>query len=111
MTPVPGHESRGGHVRAVLLTPKNTYKSLTLAFNKRYSAGWMLHIDYTYSQTKGNMTNTTTAAWGLTFENPNRQLFNHGMPLTPRTPSTSMDDRPAAGFVFSPKFSYQSSWN
>lgn len=99
---------------AVLLTPKNTYKGLTLAFNKRYSAGWMLHVDYTYSQTKGNMTNTSTAAWGgYTFENPNRQILNHGyLPYdAPHAFNIYGTIALPLGFVFSPKFSYQSGWN
>lgn len=71
---------REGMSDAVIVTPKNTYKGLTFTFNKRFSEGWMFHIDYTYSQTKGNHPNTRSgSSWGgTTYENPNRQINAYG---------------------------------
>jgi hypothetical protein len=70
---------RAGLSPSLLITPENKYTGLTFSFNKRFSAGWMLHIDYTYSRAKGNMYNSGTAAWGGNyFENPNRQINAYG---------------------------------
>jgi len=105
---------RAGMADSVTLTPRNTYTGITLAFNKRFSDRWMLHVDYTYSKTKGNMTNSTTAAWGgYTFENPNRQLFNTGLlPYdAPHAFNIYGTFSLPLGFDFSPKIAIQSGWN
>jgi hypothetical protein len=99
---------------AVIITPKNTYKGLTFTFNKRFSDGWMFHVDYTYSVAKGNMSNSTNAAWGgYYFENPNRQINRYG-PLPYDAPHALNVYGTVAlpfGFVFSPRFLYQSGYN
>ncbi len=70
---------RSGLSPSLLITPRNRYTSFSIAFNKRFSAGWMLHVDYTYSRAKGNMYNSGTASWGGNyFENPNRQINAYG---------------------------------
>ncbi len=70
---------RAGMAPSVLITPKNTYTALSVGFNKRFSNGWMLHADYTFSRSKGNMYNSGTASWGGNyFENPNRQINAYG---------------------------------
>jgi len=97
-----------------ILTPKNKYTGLSIALNKRFSDGWMFHIDYTYSQTKGNHTNTTTASWGGTFyENPNRQINAQGyLPYdAPHALNVYGTVSLPLGFVFTPRFTYQSGWN
>jgi hypothetical protein len=83
---------RAGEYGSVILTPKNTYSGLTFSVNKRFSNNWMLHFDYTYSQTKGNHTNSTTAAWGgIFYETPNRRSMPTVIsPMTLPTPSTFM---------------------
>jgi hypothetical protein len=64
---------------SVVITPKNTYNAISLSLNKRFSAGLMFHVDYTYSRAKGNMYNSGTASWGGNyFENPNRQINAYG---------------------------------
>jgi len=70
---------RAGLSPSLLVTPENTYTGLSFSFNKRFSDGWMLHVDYTYSRAKGNMYNSGTASWGGNyFENPNRQINAYG---------------------------------
>jgi hypothetical protein len=70
---------KAGMSSSVLVTPKNTYTSLSFVLNKRFSSGWMFHVDYTYSRSKGNMYNSGTASWGGNyFENPNRQINAYG---------------------------------
>lgn len=70
---------RAGLSPSLLITPENKYTGISLSFNKRFSDGWMLHADYTYSRAKGNMYNSGTAAWGGNyFENPNRQINAYG---------------------------------
>ena len=105
---------KAGIAEAVLITPKNKYTGLTLSFNKRYSNGWMLHIDYTYSKAKGNQTNSSTAAWGGTyFENPNRQINAYGNLPYDAPHSLQMYGTVSLplGFVLSPRFSVQSGYN
>jgi hypothetical protein len=97
-----------------ILTPKNKYTGLSIALNKRFSDGWMFHIDYTYSQTKGNHTNSTTASWGGTFyENPNRQINAQGyLPYdAPHALNVYGTVSLPLGIVFTPRFTYQSGWN
>jgi outer membrane receptor protein involved in Fe transport len=103
-----------GASQSEILTPKNKYTGLSIALNKRFSDGWMFHIDYTYSQTKGNHTNTTTASWGGTFyENPNRQLNAQGfLPYdAPHALNVYGTVSLPFGIVFTPRFTYQSGWN
>jgi hypothetical protein len=97
-----------------ILTPKNKYTGLSIALNKRFSDGWMFHIDYTYSQTKGNHTNTTTQSYGGTYwENPNRQLNAQGyLPYdAPHALNVYGTVNLPLGLVFTPRFTYQSGWN
>jgi hypothetical protein len=65
---------------SVILTSKNKYTGFSISLNKRFSDGWMFHIDYTYSVTKGTHANTWDGgAWGdYHFENPNRQINGDG---------------------------------
>ncbi|MCX6572823.1 MAG: TonB-dependent receptor, partial [Candidatus Aminicenantes bacterium] len=70
---------RAGGSPSLLITPENKYSALSVTLNKRFSAGWMVHVDYTYSLSKGNMYNSGTASWGGNyFENPNRQINAYG---------------------------------
>jgi outer membrane receptor protein involved in Fe transport len=103
-----------GASESEILTPKNKYTGLSIALNKRFSDGWMFHIDYTYSQTKGNHTNTTTASWGGTFyENPNRQLNASGyLPYdAPHALNIYGTVSLPFGFILTPRFTFQSGWN
>jgi hypothetical protein len=105
---------RKGEYGSVILTPKNTYKGLTFSINKRFSNNWMLHFDYTYSQTKGNHTNSTTAAWGgIFYESPNRQINASGyLPYdAPHAVNLYGTAALPLGIVVTPKFSWQSGWN
>jgi len=105
---------RTGMSSAVILTPKNRYTGITVSFNKRYSDGWMFHIDYTYSRTKGNFTNSTTASWGGSyFENPNNQLNTAGlMPYdAPHALVVYGTASLPLGFVLTPRFAVQSGYN
>jgi hypothetical protein len=99
----------GAH--SVLITPKNKYSAISLSLNKRFSAGLMFHIDYTYSRAKGTMYNSGTASWGGNyFENPNRQINAYGN-LTydaPHALNIYGTVTLPLGFVFSPRFSVQS---
>ena len=98
----------------MILTPKNKYTGLTIALNKRFSDGWMFHIDYTYSQTKGNHTNTTTASWGgYTSKTPTGRSTPHGyLPYdAPHALNVYGTVTLPLGIVFTPKFTYQSGWN
>jgi hypothetical protein len=65
---------------AVILTPENKYTGFSIALNKRFSNGWMFHIDYTYSVSKGNHANDwETGSWGYYYyNNPNRQINGQG---------------------------------
>jgi len=67
---------KAGQYPAVIVTPKNKYTGVSLSLNKRFSDGWMFHIDYTYSVAKGTHANTWDAgAWGdFYYVNPNRQI-------------------------------------
>jgi len=69
-----------GQSSALILTPKNKYTGFSFALNKRFSNGWMFHIDYTYSVAKGNHPNDwETGAWGFYYyNNPNRQINGYG---------------------------------
>jgi outer membrane receptor protein involved in Fe transport len=103
-----------GASQSEILTPKNKYTGLSIALNKRFSDGWMFHIDYTYSQTKGNHTNSTTAAWGGTYyENPNRQINAAGyLPYdAPHALNVYGTVSLPWGLVLTPRFMYQSGWN
>ena len=105
---------RAGMFPSLLLTPKNKYTGISISLNKTFSAGMMFHVDYTYSQSKGNMFNTGTASWGGNyFENPNRQINAYGN-LSYDAPHAlnvyGTVDLPK-DFVFSPRFTYQSGAN
>jgi hypothetical protein len=105
---------RAGLSPTLLITPKNKYTGISLSFNKRFSAGWMFHIDYTYSQAKGNMYNSGTAAWGGNyFENPNRQINAYGNLIYDAPHSLNIYGTISLpwGFVLTPRFTYQSGWN
>ena len=105
---------RAGMSPTLLITPKNTYTGISLSFNKRFSAGWMLHIDYTYSQAKGNMYNSGTAAWGGNyFENPNRQINAYGYLIYDAPHALNIYGTVSLpwGFVLTPRFTYQSGGN
>ncbi len=105
---------RAGEYGSVIITPKNTYKGITFSINKRLSNNWMMHFDYTYSQTKGNHTNTTTAAWGGVFyETPNRQINAYGyLPYdAPHSVNLYGTLVLPLDIVITPRFSYQSGWN
>jgi hypothetical protein len=69
-----------GQYQAVILTPKNKYTGFSISLNKRFSDGWMFHIDYTYSVTKGTHANTWDGgAWGdFHYSNPNWQINGDG---------------------------------
>jgi len=100
---------------SVLLTPKNKYTGISVSLNKRFSDGWMFHFDYTYSQTKGNHSNTTGGgSWGGNFyENPNRQINAYGyLPYdAPHALNVYGTAALPLGFVLTPRFMYQSGWN
>jgi hypothetical protein len=104
-----------GMSQGILITPKNTYKGITFTFNKRFSDGWMLHIDYTYSQTKGNHTNTAGGgSWGGDYyENPNRQINATGYLTYDRPHSFNIYGTVSLplGFTLTPRFWYRSNWN
>lgn len=105
---------RAGEYGSVIITPKNTYKGITFSINKRFSDNWMFHFDYTYSQTKGNMTNGTQAAWGgVFFETPNRQINAYGyLPFdAPHAVNVYGTAVLPLGVVLTPRFSWQSGWN
>jgi hypothetical protein len=105
---------RAGQSSSLLITPKNTYSSFSVALNKRYSNGWMFHLDYTYSRAKGNMYNSGTASWGGNyFENPNRQINAYGYMIYDSPHALSVYGTVALplGFVLSPKFTVQSGGN
>ena len=106
---------RAGMSDAVLITPKNTYKAITFTFNKRFSDGWMFHIDYTYSQTKGNHANTRGGgSWGGTYyENPNRQINAYGYLEydAPHILHVYGTISLPLGLVLSPRFTVQSGSN
>ena len=106
---------KAGMSSAVLLTPKNKYTALTFTLNKRFSDGWMFHVDYTYSQTKGNHPNTRGgASWGgTTYENPNNQINASGYLDydAPHTLHVYGTVSLPLGFVLTPKFTVQSNTN
>jgi len=105
---------RAGEYGSVIITPKNTYSGITFSINKRFSNNWMLHFDYTYSQTKGNHTNSTTASWGgIFYESPNRQINASGYLPFDAPHAVNIYGTVALPFdiVLTPRFSYQSGWN
>lgn len=105
---------RAGMSPSLLITPENKYTGISLTFNKRFSDGWMLHVDYTYSQSKGNMYNSSTAAWGgIYFENPNRQINAYGYLVYDAPHALNVYGTIALpwGFVLTPRFSFQSGSN
>jgi hypothetical protein len=74
----------------------------------------MFHIDYTYSQAKGNMYNSGTASWGGNyFENPNRQIKAYGNLIydAPHALNIYGTVSLPLGFIFTPRFMYQSGGN
>jgi hypothetical protein len=105
---------RVGMSPSLLITPKNKYTGISLSFNKRFSDGWMFHIDYTYSQSKGNMYNSGTASWGGNyFENPNRQINAYGYLIydAPHALNIYGTVSLPLGFVLTPRLMYQSGGN
>ncbi len=105
---------RAGLSPSLLITPKNTYTGLTLSLDKRFSAGWMFHIDYTYSRAKGNMYNSGTASWGGNyFENPNRQINAYGNLIYDAPHALNIYGTASLpwGFVLTPRFMVQSGGN
>jgi hypothetical protein len=102
---------------AVIITPENKYTGFSISLNKRFSDGWMFHIDYTYSVAKGNHTNDYgSGSWGGYFyENPNRQINAYG-PLAVDAPHVlhlyGTVELPL-GFVLTPRFLLRSgsNWN
>ena len=105
---------KAGMSPSVLITPKNTYTGLSFSVNKRFSSGWMFHLDYTYSRSKGNMYNSGTASWGGNyFENPNRQINAYGN-LIYDAPHALMVYGTFSlpwGISFTPRFLYQTGAN
>jgi outer membrane receptor protein involved in Fe transport len=71
---------RKGQSPSVIITPENKYTGFSISLNKRFSDGWMFHIDYTYSVAKGNHTNDYGggSGGGYYYENPNRQINAYG---------------------------------
>jgi len=108
---------REGQSPSVILTPKNKYTGFSISLNKRFSDGWMFHIDYTYSVSKGNHANDyeTGAGRGNYYYNPNRQINKYG-PLEYDAPHYlhiyGTVELPL-GFVLTPRFLLQSgrNWN
>jgi Carboxypeptidase regulatory-like domain/TonB dependent receptor-like, beta-barrel len=102
-------------VTNVLYNPKNTYSGFSIALSKRFSDGWMFHLDYTYSVTKGNQANDdSTGAWGgRAFENPNRQIRPYGyLPFdAPHALNVYGTISLPLGFVITPRLLVQSGYN
>lgn len=71
---------REGMSPSVILNPENKYTGFSISLNKRFSDGWMFHIDYTYSVAKGNHVNDYNGGsyGGAYYENPNRQINRYG---------------------------------
>jgi len=100
---------------SVILTPENKYTGFSISLNKRFSDGWMFHIDYTYSVTKGNHVNDYNSAsyGGNNYINPTRQINHYG----------ALDyDAPhylhlygtvnlPLGLVLTPRIRFRSGWN
>jgi hypothetical protein len=106
---------REGQSPSVIVTPKNTYTGFSISLNKRFSDGWMFHIDYTYSVAKGNHTNDYGggSGGGRYYENPNRQINAYG-PLDYDAPHYlhiyGTVNLPL-GFVLTPRFRFRSGFN
>jgi hypothetical protein len=106
---------REGISPSVILTPENKYTGFSISLNKRFSDGWMFHIDYTYSVTKGNHVNDYNSGsyGGYNYENPNRQI-NHYGPLDYDSPHYlhlyGTVNLPL-GLVLSPRVRFRSGWN
>ena len=106
---------REGMSPSVILTPENKYTGFSISLNKRFSDGWMFHIDYTYSVTKGNHVNDYNSGsyGGYNYQNPNRQINHYG----------ALDyDSPhylhmygtvnlPLGLVLTPRVRFRSGWN
>ena len=105
---------RAGLTPSLLITPKNTYTALSFSFNKRFSRGWMFHLDYTFSRAKGNMYNSGTASWGGNyFENPNRQINAYGNLINDAPHALNLYGTVSLplGFVLSPRVQIMSGGN
>jgi Carboxypeptidase regulatory-like domain/TonB dependent receptor-like, beta-barrel len=105
---------KAGMYPSLLITPENKYTGISFTFNKRFSDGWMFHVDYTYSQSKGNMYNSGTAAWGGNyFENPNRQINAYGYLIYDAPHALNIYGTISLpwGIVLTPRFTFQSGSN
>jgi len=106
---------RTGIGPGAITTPKNKYSGISVALSKRFSDGWMFHIDYTYSSTKGNHGNDdSTGAWGgRGFENPNRQINAYGyLPYdAPHALNVYGTASLPLGIVLTPRLLVQSGYN
>jgi hypothetical protein len=106
---------RKGISPSVILTPENKYTGFSISLNKRFSDGWMFHVDYTYSVAKGNHVNDYNGGsyGGNYYQNPNRQINRYG-PLDYDAPHFlhlyGMVNLPL-GFVLTPRVRFRSGWN
>ncbi len=101
-----------GAAPSVIVTPKNTFNGITFFFEKRFSNGWMLHADYTYSRAKGDHTNISSGGTGSTgnYLNPNLQINAYGylpLDLTHNLQIYGSVELPL-GFSFSPRLTVRS---
>jgi outer membrane receptor protein involved in Fe transport len=101
----------------VLINPENKYTGFSISLNKRFSDGWMFHIDYTYSVAKGNHANDYGGGsqGGPYYENPNRQINAYGALEydAPHYLHIYGTVELPLGFVLTPRFLFQSgrNWN
>ena len=99
----------------VLINPENKYTGFSISLNKRFSDGWMFHMDYTYSVAKGNHVNDYNGGsyGGAYYENPNRQINRYG-PLDYDSPHFlhlyGTVNLPL-GLVLTPRIRFRSGWN
>jgi outer membrane receptor protein involved in Fe transport len=104
-----------GQYQALILTPKNKYTGFSISLNKRFSDGWMFHIDYTYSVAKGTHANTWDGgAWGdYYYSNPNRQINGDGRLVfdAPHALHAYGTVTLPWNIIFSPRFLFRSGMN
>lgn len=104
-----------GQSSSVIMTPENKYTGFSIAINKRFSDGWMFHIDYTYSVSKGNHANNWSGGvngWKY-YENPNRQINADGYVTydAPHALTVYGTATLPLGFILTPHFTLQSGRN